>query len=326
MFTNPFLNKKNRKNIVCIGGGNAMPKALLSQLKTYPVNITVISSVLDSGGSSGEIRADYKMIALGDIRRAFLELSDFNSTVREVLGYRFKEGSFEGHSLGNLFLLGMFLNLDRSYNEMFRKLNSLLGEEYKVYPSTTFSTSELIAKLEDGQEIIGETNIDIPKHDPRLKIEDVYIKPKARICPHARIALEEADAIIIGPGDLYSSLIQVLLVDGFSSAITKSKAKKVYICNIMTKNGESNGFSVADFNEKIEKYLKGSIDFVVYNKKIVAKEKYSEFKRKHPELLSFVKINDNLNAKKFIGKNLILAENNPIHNPKALVKSIMELI
>jgi uncharacterized cofD-like protein len=125
---------------------------------------------LDSGGSSGKIREDYKMIALGDIRRAFLELSDFNSTIREVLGYRFEEGSFEGHSLGNLFLLGMFLNLDRSYNEMFRKLNSLLRDEYKVYPSTTFSTSQLIAKLENGQEIVGETNIDIPKHDSKLKI------------------------------------------------------------------------------------------------------------------------------------------------------------
>jgi uncharacterized cofD-like protein len=117
-----------------------------------------------------------------------------------------------------------------------------------------------------------------------------------------------------------------LLVDGFSSAIAKSKAKKIYVCNIMTKNGESNGFSVADFSEKIEKYLKGSVDFIIYNKKIITKEKYSEFKRKHPELLSFVKVNDNLNKKKFIGKDLILAENNPIHNPKVLVKSIMELI
>jgi len=303
-----------------------MPKALLSELKTYPVDITVISSVLDSGGSSGDIRKNYKMIALGDIRRAFLELSNFDPVVREVLGYRFNEGEFEGHSLGNLFLLGMFLNLDRSYSEMFKKLNNLLKEEYKVYPSTTFSNSELIAKLEDGQEIIGETNIDIPKHNPKLKIEDVYIKPKARICPHARDEIRAADAIIIGPGDLYSSLIQVLLVDGFSQAFAKSKVKKIYVCNIMTKNGESNGLSVYDFNEKIEKYLKTTTDFVIYNNKTVNKDKYSEFKKKHPELLSFVEIDDNLNKNKFIGKDLLLAENNPIHNSKILVKTIMDLI
>lgn len=326
MFANPFIKKQNRKKIVCIGGGNAMPKALLSQLKTYPVNITVISSVLDSGGSSGKIRSDYKMIALGDIRRAFLELSDFNSTIREVLGYRFKEGEFKEHNLGNLFLLGMFLGLDRSYGEMFRKLNDLLRDEYKVYPSTTFSNSELIAKLENGQEITGETNIDIPKHDPKIKIEDVYIKPKAKICPHARDAIIEADAIIIGPGDLYSSLIQVLLVDGFSQAFAKSKAKKIYVCNIMTKNGESNNLTVHDFNGKIEKYLKGKTDFVIFNNKIITKSKIVEFKRKHPELLSFVEIDDNLDKRKFIGKNLLLAENNPIHNPKTLVKTIMELI
>ncbi|MCK9393765.1 uridine diphosphate-N-acetylglucosamine-binding protein YvcK [bacterium] len=326
MFTSPFVKKNKKKNIVCIGGGNAMPKALLSELKKYPINITVISSVLDSGGSSGEIRKDYKMIALGDIRRAFLELSDFNSVIREVLGYRFEEGNFEGHSLGNLFLLGMFLNLDRSYNEMFSKLNSLLKEEYKVYPSTTSSISQLIARLEDGQEITGETNIDIPKHDSKIKIEEVYIKPKAKICPHARVAIEEADMIIIGPGDLYSSLIQVLLVDGFSQAIKKSRAKKVYVCNIMTKDGESNKLSVAGFDKEIEKYLKSDIDFVIYNKKIVAKEKYLEFKRKHPELLELVSVDNNLNSKKFIGKSLILAENNPIHNSKVLVKTIMELI
>ncbi|MDD5639811.1 MAG: uridine diphosphate-N-acetylglucosamine-binding protein YvcK [Candidatus Pacebacteria bacterium] len=326
MFTNPFVKKNKKKNIVCIGGGNAMPKALLSELKKYPINITVISSVLDSGGSSGEIRKEYKMIALGDIRRAFLELSDFNPVIREVLGYRFKDGNFKEHSLGNLFLLGMFLNLDRSYNEMFIKLNSLLKEGYEVYPSTTFSTSELIAKLEDGKEIIGETNIDIPKHNPKIRIEEVYIKPKAKICPHAEIALESADAIIIGPGDLYSSLIQVLLVDGFSQAIKRTKAKKIYICNIMTKNGESNEFSVNNFTEEIEKYLKSDVDFVIYNKKNVSEGKYSEFKRKHPELLSLVSIDDNLDTEKFIGKNLILAENNPIHDSKTLVKTIMELI
>lgn len=331
MLTNPFIKKKNsnktvKKRIVCIGGGNAMPIAVLSELKKHPVKITVISAVLDSGGSSGKLRKDYSVLSFGDMRRAFFELSDFNPFIKNVLDYRFDEGELKGHNLGNFLMLSFYLNLGRRYGEMFRKINSLLRDDFKIYPSTAFSSAQLNAILENGQKIEGETNIDVPKHDPNLKIKELFLTPKARICSHSAVAIEDADAIIIGPGDIYSSLIQILLVDGLSQAIKKSKAKLIYACNIMTKNGESNGFTVNDFTKEIEKYLKADLDYVIYNKKIIPSSKYSEIHRKHPELLSLVGIDKDLDEKKFIGRNLLLAENNPIHNPKLLVKTIMDLI
>lgn len=332
MFTNPFIKSKisnkiiKKKKIVCIGGGNAMPVAVLSQLKKYPVKITVISAVLDSGGSSGKIRKDYSVVSFGDLRRAFIELSDFNPFIKKVLNYRFDDGELKGHNLGNFLMLAFYLNLDRRYGEMFRRVNDLLRDDFKIYPSTAFSSAQLNAVLENGQTIEGETNIDVPVHNPNLKIKELFLTPKAKICPHSAMAIEEADAIIIGPGDIYSSLVQILLVDGLSQAIKRSKAKKIYICNTMTKNGESNGFSVLDFTKEIERYLKSNLDYVVYNKKIIPSSKYSEIHKKHPELISLVNIDNDLNIKKFIGKNLLLAENNPVHNPKVLVKTIMDLI
>lgn len=303
-----------------------MPMALLSELKKYPVKITVISAVLDSGGSSGRIRRDYNVVSFGDLRRAFLELSDFNPFIRKVLNYRFEDGEFQGHNLGNLLMLAFYLNVDRSYGETFRKVNSLLRKDFRIYPSTAFSSAELHAILENGEHIAGETNIDVPKHDPNLKIKELFLTPKAKVCPHSAEALEDADAIIIGPGDIYSSLVQILLVDGISQAVKRSKAKKIYICNTMNKNGESNGFTVCDFVAEIEKYLKNDLDYVIYNKKMIPASKYSEINRKHPELLSMVEIDKDLDDRKFIGKNLILAENNPIHSPKILVKTVMDLI
>lgn len=331
MLTNPFVNNKKekkgrKKKVVCIGGGNAMPMALLSQLRNYPVKITVISAVLDSGGSSGRLRRDYGVVSFGDLRRAFLALSDLNPFLKRVLDYRFDSGEMKGHNLGNLMMLAIHLNAERSYGETFRKVNSLLGNDFKIYPSTAFSSSELHAILENDEHIIGETNIDVPKHDPKLKIKELFLTPKAKACPHVVEAIEDADAVIIGPGDIYSSLVQILLVDGLSQAIRRSKAKKIYLCNIMNKNGESNGFSVKDFTEVIEKYMGTELDYVVYNKKMVPEDRYIEVKKKHPELLSMVRVDEGLDVKKFIGKNLLLSDNNPIHNSKVLTKTVMELI
>jgi uncharacterized cofD-like protein len=329
MFTNPFINnpKKGKKyKLVCIGGGNAMPMALLSQLRNHNVKITVISAVLDSGGSSGKIRKDYSVLAFGDLRRAFLELSDFDPFIKKVLNHRFEEGDIKGHNLGNLLMLSFYLNVDRSYSDMFRKVNQFLRDDFKIYPSTAFSSAELNAVLENGEVIAGETNIDVPKHDPNLKIKDMFLNPKAEICPHSAEAIEEADAVIIGPGDIYSSLVQILLVGGLKEAVKRSKAKTIYVCNSMTKNGESNGFSVTDFTGVIEKYLGSPLDYVVYNKRRISEEGRMKIRKKHPELLEMVKIDKGLDKGKFIGEDLIVGETNPDHNPKNLVRTIMELV
>jgi len=319
MFTNPFI-KKEKKRVICIGGGNAMPSAVLSKLKDEKVAITVVSAVLDSGGSSGKLRKEYNVLSFGDLRRAFIELSTFDSFTKKVLNHRFQSGELKGHNLGNLFMLSVYETAGKSYGEMFRRVNGYLKDDFKIYPSTAFASSQLNAILENGEHVVGETNIDVPKHDPELKIKKLFLSPEANICSYAGEEIEKADAIIIGPGDIYSSLVQILLVDGFAEAVKKSKAKLIYVCNVMNKNGESNGFTVKDFALEIEKYLKKRLDYVIYNNRRVVKSQ-----KDNPELISMVEIDQDLDDR-YIGRELAVSESNPMHSPKVLVSTIMDLI
>ncbi|MDD5098669.1 MAG: 2-phospho-L-lactate transferase CofD family protein, partial [Candidatus Pacebacteria bacterium] len=150
MFTSPFVGKT--KHIVCIGGGNAMPKTVLRGLKKKDVELSVVSCVLDSGGSSGKLRADYDIISPGDLRRAFLELIDIPFEDKEILDFRFEGGFLKGHDLANIIFTAMCLN-KVSYKEVFEKLNSFLGK-HKILPSTIHN-ADLVAVLENGEEIVG---------------------------------------------------------------------------------------------------------------------------------------------------------------------------
>ncbi|MEK9134768.1 MAG: gluconeogenesis factor YvcK family protein [Patescibacteria group bacterium] len=297
---------KKLKNIICLGGGNAMPKAVLAGLKKYPVNLSVICAMLDSGASAGREREIYKTnISFGDIRRAFLALSGASQDVKDAFNVRFKNGPYAGAVVANI--LGTAVAKEGDYEKALRVYGEVfkISSRYHILPST-LDDATLYAELENGQIIKGEANIDVPKHNS--KISKVYLKPKPGAYPEAVEAIKKADLIIIGPGDLYSSLMQILLIDGISAAINKSKAKKVYICNIMTKKGETDGFSVLDFTNEIEKYLKGRVDFIIHNNKE-----------------GNVRINDDLkNNKKFIGKNL-LKSGTVEHNPNKLAKIILKL-
>jgi uncharacterized cofD-like protein len=159
-----------------------------------------------------------------------------------------------------------------------------------------------------------------------LKIKKIFLVPEAEACPITLRNLENADVIIIGPGDLYSSLLQILLIKGMSEAIINSRAKKIFICNLMTKKGESNNYNVLDFTKEIERYLGGSLDYVIYNNYFPDERIVSAYKANHPELIEMVKIKEDLDKKKFIGSNLL--EKNGIldHNPIKLYKEIIKLI
>lgn len=329
-----------KKHIVCLGGGNAMPKAILVELKKYPVKISAICAMLDSGGSAGRLRKDYKIVSPGDIRRAFIALSNTSPVISDLFDFRFKSGELKGHNFANLFITALELTTN-DFEKTSREIKKILNVEHEVLP-VTLDNSEVWAVLENGKIIKGEANIDVPKHNGNLKIKKVFLKPKAKAYPKAIQAIKKADLIVIGPGDLYSSLAQILLTDGIPQAIRESKAKKVYICNLMTKYGETNNFGVKDFANQIEKYLGCSLDYVIYNNFIPEKEKIKKYKKKHPELLELVRFNENLSEKKlaphrpapfqragagarFIGKNL-LKKDLIEHDPKKLVKTILSLI
>ncbi|PIR02387.1 MAG: hypothetical protein CO031_01470 [Candidatus Nealsonbacteria bacterium CG_4_9_14_0_2_um_filter_37_38] len=318
-------NPEWSRRIVCLGGGNAMPKAVLAGLKKYPVKLSVICAMLDSGGSAGRLRKDYNIISPGDIRRAFIALADTSPAVESLLNYRFETGELKGHNFANLLITTMEL-ANQDYEKTFEEMSQLLNinTNHEVLP-VTLDNANLHAVLENGKVISGETNIDIPKHDGNLRIKKAFLKPRAKAYPRSLEAISQADLIVIGPGDLYSSLAQILLTEGIPGAIKKSNAKKVYICNLMTKYGETNNFSVLDFTQEIEKYIGGAIDYVIYNnKQPSAPSLLTIYKKKHPELLGLVKINENLPKEKFIGRNLLKTDSIE-HDPKKVSKTLISL-
>ena len=311
--------------IVCLGGGNAMPKAVLTGLKKHPVEISAICAMLDSGGSAGRLRKDYKIISPGDIRRAFIALANTSPIVENLFNYRFQAGEMKGHNFANLFITALELSAN-NYDKVCSEMSRFLNVSHSVLP-VTLDNSNLCALLENGKIISGETNIDVPKHNGKIKIKKVFLKPKAKAYPKAIKAIKKADLIVIGPGDLYSSLAQILLVEGIPEAIKKSKAKKVYICNLMTKHGETNKFKVSDFTKQIERYMGGEMDYVIYNNKKIVGKRLTTNKKNHPELISLTSIDKAMSKeKKFIGKNLLTSSGEIVHDPKKLAKIILTLV
>ena len=328
---------KKLPRIVCFGGGNAMPKTVLTGLKNYPVKLSVICAMLDSGGSAGRLRKDYKIVSPGDIRRALITLANTSSVIEDFFDYRFKTGEFKGHNFANLFITALELATN-NYEKTIKEIGRLLNIKHEVLPAT-LDNANLYAVLENGKIISGETNIDVPKHKGNLKIKRAFLRPKARAYPRAITAIKKADLIVIGPGDLYSSIAQILLTEGMSEAIRKSKAKKVYICNLMTKYGETNNFTVLDFVKEIEKYLQGPVDYVVYNTKQPSEKRLFNYKKTYnppfvsekslhsaPILLDLVKFDKGMTQnKKFIGVDLLPLSGPIIHRPDKLAKVIMNL-
>jgi len=313
------------KKIVCLGGGNAMPKAVLAGLKKYPVKISAICAMLDSGGSAGRLRKDYKIVSPGDIRRAFIALANTSPVIENLFNYRFQTGGLKGHNFANLLITALELSTKNDYAKICDEMCKILNIPHQVLP-VTLDNSHLYATLENGKTISGEINIDIPKHNGKLKIKEVFLKPKAKAYPKTLEAIKKANLIVIGPGDLYSSLAQILLVEGVSGAIKKSKAKTVYISNLMTKYGETNNFTVLHFVNELEKYLKSNLDYVIYNTKKPSLKRLALNRKKHSELLGLVKFDKKIASKKFIGENLITSSGEIIHDKNKLAKIILSLI
>lgn len=314
----------DRKQIVCLGGGNAMPKGVLTGLKKYPVKISVICAMLDTGGSAGRLRKDYNIVSPGDIRRALIALANTSPAIETLFNYRFQVGELAGHNFANLLITALELT-SNNYEQTINEVKKFLNIEHQVLP-VTLDKSDLCVTLENGQIIRGETNIDKPKHNGKLRIKKVYLEPGAKAYPKSIEAIKEADLITIGPGDIYSSIAQILLVEGIPEAILESSAKTVYLCNLMTKYGETNNFGVLDFTNEIEKLLGDSLDFVLYNNYFPEKERIERYKRDHPQLLEMVRIDKNLSEGKFIGENLLYEEGPIEHDPKKVSKILISFL
>lgn len=249
-------------NIVVIGGGTGL-STMLRGLRLYTNKVTAIVTVGDDGGSSGVIRKDYKMPPPGDVRNCVSALTNLTQDFREILDYRFSEGTFKGHSIGNIILAAINETTD-TFEEAVGKYCKLVGVSGKVLPVTSENII-LHARLKSGKVIDGETNISVYRENDA--IERLMITPENAGASAAVIdSILGADVIVMGPGSLYTSVIPNLLVDGVVDAIKHSDALKIYVCNIMTQPGETDGYDVQDHIEAVEKHsYKGIAEAVIVN-------------------------------------------------------------
>lgn len=241
------------KKVVTIGGGTGS-YVVLRGLKSYPLDITAVVSMFDSGGSTGVLRDEFGVLPPGDVRRCLLALSEGERAeiLRKLFTFRFENGngngngnksSLHGHSFGNLLLVAL-TSIYGSDIEGIKKASELLDIKGRVFP-VSLDKAHVHAILEDGTEIVGETNIDIPKHNGNLHITRLFLEPKATLYEETREALSDADTIIICPGDLYTSLLPNFAVAGMKEALQISHAKKVLVCPLMSKWGETNGYTAS---------------------------------------------------------------------------------
>ncbi|MCK5081686.1 MAG: YvcK family protein, partial [Candidatus Omnitrophica bacterium] len=218
--------------IVTIGGGHGLSH-LISGLKEYSSNITAIVTVADSGGSSGRLREEFNIVAPGDIRNCLVALADAPALMGELFQFRFSEDSeLKGHNFGNLFLTAMVQLTDGDFERAVKETSRVLAIRGKVVPSTV-SNVHLIAEYEDGTKTQGEAKIPNPgSRIKRLLLTDEDAHPTKE----ALESIEEADVILLGPGSLYTSVIPNLIIKGVSEAIARSRAFKIYVCNVMTQH------------------------------------------------------------------------------------------
>lgn len=245
--------------IVAIGGGTGL-STLLRGLKTYTSNLSVIVTVADDGGSSGRLRDEYRILPPGDFRQCLIALADAEPLMKQLFDHRFKEGSLDGHSFGNLFIMAM-ADVTGNFEHALRESGKVLAVKGTIVPSTLQDVT-LVASINGGT-VEGESKI--PKqHAP---ISHVFLKPDgAQVNPEAAQAILNAELVIVGPGSLYTSILPNLLVEGMVEAIKASPALKVYICNLASQSGETDGYGVDDYLRVIREHVGSNLfDFVLVN-------------------------------------------------------------
>ncbi len=237
-------SRKQGPRIAVIGGGHGLSN-MLRGLKEYTENLSAIVTVADDGGGSGALRQDLGMPPPGDIRNCLAALANTEPLMNQLMDYRFQEGSLAGQSFGNLFLAALN-GISPTFDSAVRRMSEGLAITGRVLPVTTADV-QLEAEFENGASVIGESKIFYCKKKEDCRITKVRLLPeRPKALPEAVAAISEADMIVLGPGSLYTSIIPNLLVDGIVEAIQASSALKVYVCNVMTQEGETEGYTASD--------------------------------------------------------------------------------
>jgi uncharacterized cofD-like protein len=307
--------------IVAFGGGTGL-STLLRGIKHYTTNIAAVVTVSDDGGSSGRLRQELGMLPPGDIRNCLVALASDESLLSALFQYRFNtESELDGHSFGNLFLAAMN-NIAGDFEKAVKLSSKILAIRGRVLPST-LQTSTLCAELEDGQIILGESSI--PKSNGKIK--RIFLRPEDNSpLPDVIQAIKEADAILFGPGSLYTSVLPNLLVRGMAEAIRESNAIKIYICNVMTQPGETDSFAASDHIKVIQSHTgERIVDYIIINDEMptLLLEKYRA--QGQEPVKPDVKELEGLGVK-VISAPLINETNLVRHDPKKLSEVIIRFI
>ena len=277
-----YQPKRRLPRLVCIGGGHGL-SAMLRGLKTYTPYITAIVTVADDGGGSGMLREDLGMLPPGDIRNCLAALANTEPTMQKLLEYRFTDGSLAGQSFGNLFLAAMN-GISGSFDEAVYQMGQVLAITGRVLPVTNQNVY-LEAEFDDGSTVLGESKIFYAKKMRDCRIRQVRLVPEhPQALAESLDAIEDADAVIFGPGSLYTSIIPNFLVDGIADAVASSRALKIYVQNILTQAGETDGYSAADHVRAIEKHAcSGMIDVCIANSEIVPETYMAPYRKEGVE-------------------------------------------
>ena len=308
--------------VVVIGGGTGL-SVMLRGLKAYPLDLTAIVTVSDDGGSSGRLRSELKMPPPGDIRNVLIALADTEPLLEQLLQYRFKNGNgLAGHNLGNLFLAAM-KEITGDFVTAIKEMSRVLAVRGQVLPA---SEEDVVLKAEmaDGSMVVGESLI--PLHKERMK--RVYLEPpQPKPLAAARSAIYEADAIIVGPGSLYTSILPNLLVAGTVDAIRKSDALKLFVCNVMTQPGETDGFTVSDHLDVIHDHVgDGLFHYVIANSCDPPEQVVQQYREKGASTVRLDRDKLEQYGYEVIAANFLKYETYLRHDAARLSRQIVELI
>ncbi|MFY7842720.1 MAG: gluconeogenesis factor YvcK family protein [Rhabdochlamydiaceae bacterium] len=257
------------KKVVVIGGGTGN-FTVLKGLKQYDVDLCAVVSMADDGGSTGILRDELGVLPPGDVRQCLVALSDSSHLMRSLMNYRFENGGLLGHSFGNL-LLSALEKVTGSFETAVEEVGKILNIKGKVIPVTTHQV-RLKMILNNRDILEGEKEIYLSQ-EIEQGFRSIYLEPHPNANPEALLAIENADVIVVGPGGLYTSLIPNFLVQGVSEALVNSKAKKIFVVNLMNRRGQTTGYTVSRYLKHMADFVGSDIfDFVLVNSQLPPKE------------------------------------------------------
>lgn len=300
------------KKVVVLGGGTGL-STLLRGLKQFPLDITAVVSVSDDGSSTGRLREEFNIPAIGDLRNVMVSLSEVEPILEQLLQYRFHTNSdLNGHPVGNLLLASM-LDITGNMVDAVESFTKILNIKGKILPFTEEQTT-LMAETSNGEILEGESNIT----KAGKIIKKIYYKDTPKVVPEVIDAILNSDLIVFSTGSLYTSILPNIICEEMTDAIKKSKAKKMYVCNIMTEHGETDNFKVSDYIKVLNKYVgQNFLDAVIVNSKYVdidIQDKYKKLEKSEPVLIDKKEI-DKLNVEIISDNLLSINKNNQVrHN------------